>query len=444
MFPEPDIARWLTVFVTAAVAYVLPIGGATADDHMAEPWSISGQFTFVEQLHPAFRSPYRGVNSLDPASRGAETFTVSTLAGVHLWNGGEAYAGPEIDQGFGLSRTVGVAGFPSGEAYKVGSSVPYFRLQRLYLRQSFELGEQGAADTANRTDGSSVGNSLVVTVGKFAVTDIFDTNVYAHDPGRDFLNWAIIDSGAFDYAADAWGFTYGAAAEWTQDWWTFRTGWFDLSRFPNTTALVRGFGQYELVTEFETRQVILDQPSSIKLLGYFNRGRMGSYADAIALASSTQSVPDTALVRRPATRPGVALNIEQPLSDDLGVFTRLSWNDGSEEAFEFTEINRSLAAGLSLKGSIWQRPKDTIGLAGVANELSASARSYFAAGGIGILIGDGQLPHYGTENIVEFYYSAAVVNDLAISFDYQFIANPAYNRDRGPVSIFALRLHKEF
>ena len=140
----------------------------------------------------------------------------------------------------------------------------------------------------------------------------------------------------------------------------------------------------------------------------------------------------------------MALNAEQELADNLGVFARTSLNDGSKEAYEFTEINRSASLGLSLKGTGWQRPKDAIGIAGVVNVLSASAQSYFAAGGLGILIGDGRLPHYGTENILEMYYSAQLTGWLTGSADYQFIDHPAYNRDRGPVSVLAARLHAEF
>ena len=258
------------------------------------------------------------------------------------------------------------------------------------------------------------------------------------------MNWAIIDSGAFDYAADAWGYSYGLAGEWTQSWWTIRAGLFDLSRVPNTTALVRGFGQYELVAEGEERHSWWGKDGKLKLLVYVNRGRMGSYNDAVNLALSTQSTPDTALVRKPASRPGAVINLEQKIGDDLGLFARASINDGSKEAFEFTEINRSLAAGLSLKGDAWGRSQDTVGLAGVVNGLSDSAKRYFAAGGLGILIGDGQLPHYGPEEIVEVYYSAKLMSWLSVGGDYQWIDNPAYNRDRGPVSVLGARIHAEF
>ncbi len=423
--------------IIVALALLTPCGVSFAAD---EAWSLHGQATFVWQYHPAFRSPYRGVNSLDPGSRGDETFDATVFAGVRLWSGGELYVNPEIDQGFGLSDTVGVAGFPSGEAYKVGKSEPYFRLQRLFFRQTFDLG--GAAETvdsdANQLGGMRTADNLVLTIGKLSVTDIFDANAYAHDPKQDFFNWAIIDSGAFDYAADSWGYSYGAAAEWTQDWWTLRAGLFDLSRVPNGAALDTGFSQFEIVGELESRYTLWNRPGALKLLGFVNRGRMGSYHDAIALA-----VPDTALVRRYRSRPGVAVNLAQQIGDGLGVFLRLSANDGSQEAYEFTEIDRSLAAGLSLSGAAWRRTDDTVGLAAVRNDISNAARAYFRAGGIGILIGDGALPHYRREDILETYYRAGLAGGLSLSVDYQWIANPAYNGDRGPVSVFGLRLHVE-
>ena len=411
-----------------------------------EVWSLHGQMTLVDQYHPAFKSPYRGRNSLDPGSRGNETGDATLYAGARLWDGGEVYANPEIDQGFGLSNTLGMAGFPSGEAYKVGKSSPYFRLQRLFFRQTFDLGgdTQTIAPGANQLGGSHTADHLILTGGKISVTDIFDTNSYAHDPRGDFLNWAVIDSGAFDYAADAWGYSYGAAVEWTQNWWTLRTGLFALSRIPNTTKLDTGFGQFEMVAEAEERHAWWGRPGKLKLLGFINRGRMGAYRDAVRLGQASGQTPDTALVRRYASLPGAAVNLEQQISNTLGVFARVSFNDGSKEAYEFTEINRSLALGLSLKGADWGRPDDVAGLAAVINGLSRPARAYFAAGGMGILIGDGQLPHYGGESIIEAYYNAQITDWLAAGADYQLVVNPAYTRDRGPVSILGARLHAQF
>lgn len=417
---------------------------AAADD-LPDWLSLHAQSTVVVQYHPSFRSPYRGPNSMAPQSVGDETFDATLFAGVRLWRGGAVYFNPEIDQGFGLSDTLGAAGFPSGEAYKVGDKNPYFRPQRLYFRQSFDLGGdvQTVADGVNQAAETQTANNLVVTVGKFSVGDIFDTNTYAHDPRGDFLNWSLIDAGAFDYAADAWGYASGTAVEWTQDWWTLRAGAFNLSKIPNGKVLETNFSQFELVGEAEERHTLFGHDGKVKLLGYLNRGRMGRYSDAVALGDATHTVPSTALVRRYASRPGGEINIEQGLTDDLGVFLRASMNDGSKEAYEFTEINKSVSAGLSLKGTSWNRGGDTVGIAGVMNGLSRDARDYFAAGGLGILIGDGRLPHYGTEDIVEAYYAARLTSWLTMTADCQFIDNPAYNRDRGPVSIFALRFHAQ-
>ena len=451
-----EVGTIRTKHAVAFAALALWLGGAAvahADDttpatppEAPEDRSLHGQATFTEQYHPAFASPYRGANSLDPGSRGDETFDATLFAGLRLWAGGEAYINPEIDQGFGLSDTLGVAGFTSGEAYKVGASSPYFRVQRLFFRQTFDLGgdTENVAPAANQLAGSKTADNLVITAGKMSVVDIFDTNDYAHDPRGDFLNWALIDSGAFDYAADSWGYSYGVAAEWTEGWWTWRNGLFDLSRIPNERELVRGFGEYEAVSEFEARTSLMDRPGKIKFLAYANRGRMGDYNDAVALAEKTGALPDTALVRLPAFKPGAALNAQQVISVALGAFVRFSLNDGSKEAYEFTEINRSLAAGLALKCESWGRKDDTVGAAFVINGMSKSAQSYFADGGLGILIGDGQLPHYGTEDVFETYYRTPVTDWLSADLDYQFIANPAYNRDRGPVSVIGAQLHAAF
>jgi len=430
---------------TVSMALCLAARAFAAED-APETWAMHAQSTFVVQYHPAFKAPYSGQNSLDPGSRGNETLDATLYAGFKPWRGAEIWINPEIDQGFGLSGTLGVAGYPSGEAYKVGSAPPYFRLQRLFFRQTFNLGggSENIEPVANQLGGTRTKSAVVVTIGKISPVDIFDTNSYAHDPKLDFLNWAIIDSGAYDYAADAWGYSYGAAVEWTQSWWTLRLGLFDLSRIPNTTELETDFDQFELVAEIEERHVLFGAPGKLKLLGFVNRGRMGSYSDAVRLGQLTSAVPDTALVRQYRSRPGFALNLEQGVSANLGAFARLSFNDGSQEAYEFTEINKSLALGVSLKGANWGRSRDTLGVAGVANGMSSDARDYFAAGGMGILIGDGRLPHYGGENILEAYYSAAIRDWLTVGADYQWIAHPAYNRDRGPVSVLAARFHAEF
>jgi high affinity Mn2+ porin len=436
------------IWILAAVPFLFaaPAFADTDAPPAPETWAIHGQATFVDQYHPAFHSPYRGANSLDPGSRGNETVDMTLFAGVSPWEGGEAWANVEMDQGFGLSGTFGVAAFPSAEAYKVGSSAPYGRLHRLFFRQTIDLGgdTQSVESAANQLAGSHTSDDLVITLGKFSATDIFDNNSYAHDPRGDFLNWAIVDAGAYDYAADAWAYSYGGAVEWSFGNWTLRGGLFDMSRLPNSTELETGFGQYEMVSELERRVSMFGHDGRIKLLGYVNDGRMGAYTDALALARLTGKTPDVGLVRRFRARPGGSLNVEQGFSDDLGFFLRASGNDGSKESFEFTDIDQSLSAGLSLKGSSWDRKDDTVGLAFEVAGISKDFQAYLAAGGLGILVGDGQLPHYANEVVLESYYDVQLIKGVNAALDYQFIANPGYNPDRGPVSVLGFRLHGEF
>ena len=433
-------------WLLAAASFLFAVPAFADDLPTPETWAIHGQATFVDQYHPAFRSPYRGANSLDPGSRGDETIDMTLFAGVSPWEGGEAWANVEMDQGFGLSGTFGVAAFPSAEAYKVGAAEPYGRLQRLFFRQTFDLGgdAQAVEGQANQLAGNRSQDNLVLTFGKFAVTDIFDTNSYAHDPKGDFLNWAIVDAGAFDYAADAWAYTYGGAAEWSFDKWTLRAGAVDMSKLPNSTELETNFSQFELLGEVERRIHLFGQDGKIKLLGFLNRANMGAYKDALALARATGATPDVGLVRHYRSRGGVSLNIEQGLSEDLGFFLRASDEDGSKESYEFTDINKSVSTGLSLKGTSWGRKDDTVGAAFEIAGISKAFQAYLAAGGLGVLIGDGRLPQYGSETVLESYYDAQLIKGVNVALDYQFIANPGYNFDRGPVSVLGFRLHGEF
>jgi high affinity Mn2+ porin len=421
----------------------IPISPEEAEKVEPESWAVLGQSTFLPQYHPGFRSPFRGANSLDPHEQARETFDLTLYAGLRPWRGAEFWINPEVDQGFGLSNTTGVAGFVSGEAYKLGKAEPYFVIQRAFLRQTIDLSgdtEQLKPDL-NQLAGIQTANRLVFTIGKFSVVDIFDTNQYAHDPRNDFLNWSIIDQGAFDYAANAWGYTYGAAAEWYQDRWTILTGLFDLSTVPNGLNISPGIRQWQFVGELEERHTLSDQPGKFKILYWLTRGNLGTYADALALAAATGETPSTAAVRRFRTKDGVGLNVEQQLVTDLGFFARASLSQGIVEEDAFTDINQSISAGLSLTGARWDRPADTLGLAGAINRISHEGKLYLAAGGIGGIIGDGRLPNAGPEQIIEAYYRMSVLSFAHVTADYQFVRNPAYNRDRGPVSVFGLRLH---
>ncbi len=416
--------------------------GPSAPD--ADPFSFHGQTTFASQYAAPFHAPYSGRNSFD-SNIGRETWDVTFYDGIRLWQGAELWIDPEIDQGFGLSNTLGLAGFSSGEAYKVGASYIYSRLPRAFIRQTIDLGgeTQKVEPGINQFSGSQTENRVVLTFGKFSVADIFDTNKYAHDPRSDFLNWSVVEAGTFDYAAEPWGYTYGGALEWYQGPWTVRGGLFDLSIVPNNIELDPTFRQIQWVGEIEHRHDIGGQPGKVAVTGYLTRGRMGSYADALAFAVANGTTPSTADVRRYAGRPGVSVNFEQQLMPDVGMFGRIGWADGRIEPYEFADIDRTASVGFSTSGKKWDRPDDTFGIAAVVNEISREHIAYLNAGGLGILVGDGQLPHAGPEQILETYYSLPI-GAWKVTVDYQFIVNPAYNRDRGPVSIIGTRLHAQF
>jgi high affinity Mn2+ porin len=417
-----------------------------------DTFAVHGQATAVEQAYPAFHSPFEGTNSLTGGAQSKQTFDLTLSTGVKLWQGAEFWANPEIDQGFGFDGTHGVAGFPSAESYKLGSSTPYARLQRAFLRQTINLG----GDTENIDDdftqfkGTRSADRLVLTVGLFGVNDIFDTNKYANSPKSDFLNWSLVNAGTFDYAADGWGYNYGAAAEWYTGAWTLRAGVFDLSETPAGgvsplgPALDPTFQQFSLLGEIERRYDLWGQPGKIKITGFLNRGNAGNFNDAVALAQLTGMPADINAVRAYASRPGVSLNVEQQVTETLGLFLRAGWADGDIEPWDFTDIDRTVSGGVSISGKSWGRPDDTIGIAGVVNGISSAHVAFLNAGGLGILVGDGQLTNYGLEKIFEAYYSYALNASVKLTFDYQIVANPGYNADRGPANVFAARAHWQF
>jgi high affinity Mn2+ porin len=406
-----------------------------------EDWSIHAQYTLLGQGYPRFRSPYQGTNSLPGGGQIRETMSQTTFLGRRLWNDGELYFNPEFDQGFGLANTLGLAGFPNGEAQKAGEHVPKLNIARLYLKQTIGFGgeQEFIADGLNQIAGPKDLSRLTIYAGKLAVNDLFDNNSYAHDPRNDFMNWAIWEGGAYDYAADQKGYTDGVAVDLNQKEWAFRFGYFLEPKFPNSgdlDTLVFQRGGYQ--AEIEQRYEISSRPGRLRVLGFVNRALMGSYSRA--LTTPDLNIAET---RKDRFKTGFVLNLEQALDEDLGVFARFSYNDGSNQIMSFTDIDRSGLLGIRFKGGNWGRPSDTIGVAGVVNALSRREGAFIGAGGLGILIGDGKL-NYATENIIETYYRYQLADPVAVTFDYQLFVNPAYNQARGPVSVFSGRLHFEF
>ena len=416
---------------------------------VTEDWAIHAQSTFIDQFHPGFHAAYSGPNSLDPGRRGDETFDATILGGVRPWTGAEIWVNAEIDQGFGFNDTLGIAAFPSAEAYKVGSQDPYVRLPRLFLRQTIDLGGemQPLAPDLNQLGGTETANRLVVTIGKYGVGDIFDTNKYAHDPRNDFFNWAVVDGGAFDYAADAWGYSYGATVEWYRDWWALRAGVFDGSTEPNSPSLGFPLGaQFQIITEAEADYTLFGQASKIKVLGFQTRAKLGTFSEleAFYTANPGATIAQAGPARHLQNKFGGEINLEQPITEELGAFLRASLDDGRTETYEFTDIDRSLSVGLSLSGKRWGRPDDTVGAAFVVNNISKARKDYLAAGFLGVLIGDGKLLNAGPEQVFETYYSYTIRKGIEITADDQLVNHPAYNVDRGPVDILSARLHLQF
>ena len=438
-------AREFQIGASLAVLMAAAPGLARADDTASDgPVAWHWQSTLMGQETDRFHSPYAGANSLRPDPGGRETYDLTGYIGVRAWSGGEVWVDPEIDQGFGLSNTSGVAGFPSGEAYKIGKTNPYLRLQRVFVRQTFDLGGDSSTvdPDQNVFGGKQSADRIVVWVGKFGVTDIFDGSVSAHDPRNDFMNWSIIDTGSFDYAADAWGYTWGAATEVYKGPYALRVGLFDMSNVPNSAHL-DSFHQVQWIVELEDRFKLYGRDGALRLTSFLNRARMASF-NATLEATPAGDVPNVADDRHYRSRAGVAMSGDQAITGSLSAFVRAGASDGHFETYEFTDIDSTVAGGLSLKGKAWRRGDDTLGLALVRNDISKSHEAYLAAGGLGPLIGDGQLPHKAREHIVETYYSFAVTKHIKATADYQYVKNPAYNVDRGPVSILGARLHVQY
>jgi high affinity Mn2+ porin len=412
-------------------------------------WEIHGQTTWIQQGYPAFRSPYLGENSFTPWAQTRNTWSTSAFLGFKLWQGGELYYNPELLQGFGLHNTTGAAGFPNGEAQKSNFPYPHYNTSRLFLRQTFGLG--GEQENVESAYGQMAGkrdlSRVTVQVGKFAVHDVFDNNAYAMDSRADFLNWSIWAAGAFDYPADRVGLTYGAVAELNQKYWALRFGYFLVPNEPNGNEFdMNLFRRGAYVLEHETRYSLFSRDGKIRVAVWADTYFSGSYRQAVDLTLLNPGLDATdaiRLTRRGRTKYGYYINVEQSVSDDVAVFGRWSWNDGKNEIGVFTDIDQSLSLGTVITGKRWGRPDDKIGIAAAINGISVDHRNYLAVGGLGILIGDSRL-NYRPESIIETFYAMKVSPGLILTFDYQFMVNPAHNADRGPISIFSGRLHGEF
>jgi len=435
------------IFLSVALAGAGLPRAAIAQAADQEQWNAKFQATYVWQRKAAFDAPYSGTNSLAAARQKSYSFTASAAFGVRPWSGAELYFNPEVAQGIPLSGLTGLGGFTNGEIARTAGSNPTFYRARLFLRQTFGFGggREKIESDANRLAGSVDRRRLVLTAGNLSLLDIFDDNAYSDDARTQFLNWSLLTHGAYDFAADARGYTTGFAVEYFHDDWAIRFGRFMQPRAPNQLpldyALFRNYGDQ---IEIERGHVLGGQPGRLRLLAYRNVANMSRFEDALDRAAALGGVPDINQVRfGRKSRHGVGVNFEQALTGNAGLFGRAMWSDGKTETYAFTEIDTSISAGALVKGGSWGRAADTVGLAFARNGLSTERRNYLAAGGLGFFIGDGRL-NYRPEAIFETFYSIGVSKNFWLSFDWQHIRNPAYNADRGPVNVATVRLHTEF
>jgi high affinity Mn2+ porin len=414
------------------------------------PFWISGQGNSIFQWHPRFSAQYSGPNSLEHASEQAASVVLTLYTGLQLTRTTEALVDVESAGGSGLSQTLGLAGFPNADATRSPSldEAPYFA--RAELHQVIPLSND--AERVVRTPLSLLttlpSRRVDIYVGKFSLVDFFDTNSVASDSHMQFMNWTVVNTGAYDYAADTRGYTWGAVIDLVDRWWTFRFGEALLSKRANGMTLQKNLqNAHSENFEFELRPSLLSgRPTVLRLLAFTNYANMGAYHQAIDLflERKTPTPQITAHPQQTALKYGFAINAEQEFTADLRGFVRAGWNEGQHESWNYTEVDQTLAFGADLRGSLWHRSLDKFGVAFVGNGVSRNHREYLALGGLGFVLGDGRLT-YGPEKIMETYYNfpIPVLSGIFAALDLQYIDDPGYNRARGPVVVLGARLHVE-
>lgn len=437
--------------MAVAAAAGIPVRGqdpppAPAPATPIENWNLFYQATSIGQYHGTFNSPYEGPFSLRDYPERDVSLTATLFFGFNLTHNTQLYFNPELAGGRGFSGVDGLANPSNGELPRVAGAEPKPYLARLYIQHDFAFGDgkEVIESDDNQLAGTRPMTRYTIAAGRFSLTDFFDDNKYTHDPRTQFMEWGVMFNGAWDYAADVRGYTWGWVHEFHTKNWSFRYasaaeptvangGRFDRRLFRDRGDNYEGERRYSLGTH----------PGTIRLLHYENRTRSGSYGEALQIAAATHQTPDVAAIAKPGTlKYGFGVNAEQELMKDLGVFMRLGWNDGKNEDFAFTAIDRLASSGWSLTGTRWHRPDDAIASAFTAAGISAVHALYLERGGFDFLIGDGRL-NYAPEYSWESYYRARIVKGFFATFDAQHYANPAYNHDRGPLWAYSIRLHIE-
>ena len=410
--------------------------------------SLHFQSTFIPQYHFDFAAAYSGDNSFMTSEPTRASISGTAYLNYKPFKNTYLIFNPEAAGGKGLSKTLGIAGFPNGEVYRVGDTKPRPFIARLYVEQRFPFSnrKEKIEDDLNQIAETTNMDYLSVILGKFSLTDFFDDSQISHDPRSQFMNWSLMGNGGWDYPANTRGYTMGAVIQALYHDWAFRSAITTVPIEANGPELQLVFGKaMGLVWEVEKTHLFKKDDTHFSTLHtgiFWNKAHMGNYLQSINNAGATgiPDVTDSRLYGR--DKWGYYFSIDNNFGP-MHHFFKTSWNDGKNETWAFTEIDKSVATGLQFDGNLWKRKNDKFSLAFVTNGLSNDHRSYLSKGGYGFLIGDGKL-NYGNEQIFETYYSFNICKQFYISPDYQFVTNPGYNKDRGPVHILALRLHVEW
>jgi hypothetical protein len=432
-----------------------PVSAQPYNDSLSKIKSTSHfQLTVISQDHLAFRSLYSGKNSLPAqAEWGATSITSTLFLGRKLWKNGSFYFDPEISGGNGLGSSLGVAGALNGETYRVGNATPSVFIARAFFQQQIPLSKdsfENVEDDVNQIKGKVASERITISAGKFAISDFFDGNQYSHDPRTQFLNWSIMSNGAWDYPANTRGYTFGIVAEFVKPMWTIRIASVAVPSIANSPKMEYDCTKAHSETIEIERKIFLNKnPGTIRLLFSEMYSRAPSYQSGITAieANNTDLLNvfsgDAKGENFGGKKYTIGFSGDQQLNPWLGVFLRAGWNDGKDATWAFTEIDQTVSAGLSIKGILWKCPNDVFGIASVINGISPGHKEFLKAGGFGFIIGDGNL-NYGHEGILEAYYNTNLTKFFTLGLDYQFVNNPGYNKDRGPVNAFAIRGHVEF
>jgi len=433
----------MKLFVTVHLTFVSFFAvSQSIDTTKNEKLSFHAQATIIDQYKPSFRAKYSGANSLITAEESQSTITSTLYAGAGLWKNATVYLNPEISGGSGLSSTLGVAAATNGESFRVGSTEPKIYLARLFIQQLFPLTAKTkyANSAINQLGGNIPEKYISVTFGKIALSDYFDNNSYSHDPRTQFMSWALMANGAWDYPANTRGYTDALVLEYITPKNELR---YSLALEPTeangNTLDYKIAKAHSHTLEYTYNYSVNSKAGAVRVLAFYTIAKMGNYNRSIEL---NPAAPDITATRKYSNNKyGLGINLEQSLSKNTGAFLKASWNDGNNETWAFTEIDRTISMGAVANGTSWNRGGDEVGLGYVISGLSSPHKNYLKAGGKGFMLGDGAL-NYGAEQLAELYYSAELIKkSLFLSGAYQFIVHQGYNKDRGPINVFSVRVH---